>query len=143
MGAATPAVVRALRVRTVTWSELHGSLLMQTVCHASGGYSERSGLSLAHIYTRYRGTAPNRASLEDSPAPWPRPSGQISPGYPRGWGGPKFRAGGFGVTRAREDRRHMGPHMLLLWPPGCSAPEAHRAPAQTHSDAESRTRHAH
>jgi peptidyl-prolyl cis-trans isomerase B (cyclophilin B) len=31
---------------------------MQTVCHASGGYSERSGLSLAHIYTRYRGTAP-------------------------------------------------------------------------------------
>src|SRR5215211_4194008 len=68
MGAATPAVVRALRVRTVTWSELHGSLLMQTVCHASGGYSERSGLSLAYIYTRYRGTAPKNTGM---PKPGP------------------------------------------------------------------------
>ena|SRR5215831_6907164 len=35
-------IVRALGVRTVTGSELHGSLLMQTVCCASGVYRERS-----------------------------------------------------------------------------------------------------
>jgi hypothetical protein len=52
MGAATSAIVRALRVRTVACSELHGSLLMQTVYHASGVYSERSRLSLVHIHTR-------------------------------------------------------------------------------------------
>jgi hypothetical protein len=46
MGTATSAIVRALRVRTVACSELHGSLLMQTVYPASGVYSERSRLSL-------------------------------------------------------------------------------------------------
>src|SRR5262249_55710878 len=51
-------IVRALGVRTVTGSELHGSLLMQTVCCASGVYRERSRLSLVRIHTRYRGTAP-------------------------------------------------------------------------------------
>jgi hypothetical protein len=29
---------------------------------------------------------------------------------------------------------------FLLWPPGCPTPAAHRAPAQTHADTESRTR---
>src|SRR2546426_5080384 len=53
------AVMRALRVRTVACGELHGSLLMRTVCRASGVYSERSPLSLVHIHPRYRGTPPS------------------------------------------------------------------------------------
>src|SRR4030095_6867719 len=52
-------VMRALRVRTVACREIHGSLLMKTVCHPSGVYSERSRLSLVHIHPRYRGTPPN------------------------------------------------------------------------------------
>src|SRR6266699_1746023 len=51
-------IVRALGVRTVTGGELHGSLLMQTVCCASGVYRERSRCSLIRMHTRYRGTPP-------------------------------------------------------------------------------------
>src|SRR2546429_8413939 len=64
-------IVRALGVRTVTGGELHGSLLMQTVCCASGVYRERSRRSLIRIHTRYRGTAPSRFrrhSLQDEQA---------------------------------------------------------------------------
>src|SRR2546428_7403339 len=55
---ATFAVMRAVRMRTVTCGELHGSLLMKTVCRASGVYSERPRVSLVHIHPRYRGTPP-------------------------------------------------------------------------------------
>src|SRR5712691_3044069 len=58
------AVMRALRVRTVACGELHGSLLMKTVCRVSGVYSERSRLSLVHIHPRYRGASPNKLSGE-------------------------------------------------------------------------------
>src|SRR6266851_1891753 len=57
------AVMRALRVRTGACGELHGSLLMWTVCRAAGVYSERARLSLVHIHPRYRGTPPNSVRL--------------------------------------------------------------------------------
>ena len=53
-------------------------------------------------------------------------------GHPRGPRRPELRAGRWGLTHAREDRRHMGRRVLLLWHQGRTAPEAHRAPAQTH-----------
>ena len=49
----------ALRVWTVAWSERHSSLLMRTVCRASGGYSGRPRFSLVQVHPRYRGTPPS------------------------------------------------------------------------------------
>src|SRR4030095_14432836 len=53
------AVVCALWVRTVACGELHSSLLMRTVCRASGVYSERPRFSLVHVHPRYQGTPPD------------------------------------------------------------------------------------
>ena len=36
-----------------------------------------------------------------------------------------------GLARAREDRGHMGPHILLLWSPGRATDKAHRPPTAT------------
>jgi hypothetical protein len=55
------AVMCALRVRTVACGELHGALLMRTVCRASGVYNERPRLSLVHVHPRYRATPPTQA----------------------------------------------------------------------------------
>jgi hypothetical protein len=52
------AVMCAWRGWTVACGALQGSLLMRTVCCASGGYSERPGLSLVPVHPRYRGTPP-------------------------------------------------------------------------------------
>src|SRR5713101_7717455 len=43
-------VMRALWMGTVTCGELHGSLLIQTVCRVSGVYSECSRLSFVFIH---------------------------------------------------------------------------------------------
>ena len=38
--------------------------------------------------------------------------------------GQRFRAGRCGLTRAEENHCQMGRRVLLLWPPGCTAPES-------------------
>src|SRR4029453_16083024 len=55
------AVVCALWVRTGACGELHSSLLMRTVCRASGVYSGGPPFSLFQIHPRYRGTPPENA----------------------------------------------------------------------------------
>src|SRR5215813_532690 len=52
---------------------------MQTVCRASGGYSERLRFSLVHVHPRYRGTPPpnpssRHLSYRTSPCPSVGPS---------------------------------------------------------------------
>src|SRR5215831_17494847 len=52
---------------------------MQTVCRASGGYSERLRFSLVHVHPRYRGTPPpnpssRHLSYRTSPCPIVSPS---------------------------------------------------------------------